>query len=66
MPEINLLQEIKATPASIFIYLTEQEFLAKWLTPAVIAFPKKGTFAVLHWEMISISKLKLLSSSNIN
>jgi len=45
MLEINLIQNIKAPAESIFPYLTKQELLAKWLTPAVIAFPKKGTFA---------------------
>lgn len=45
MPEINLAQEINAAPTKAFSYLVNQELLAKWLTPAVIAFPKKGTFA---------------------
>lgn len=45
MTEIKLAQEIKAAPSVVFPYLVNQELLAKWLTPAVIAFPKKGTFA---------------------
>lgn len=45
MPVIQIFQETKASPASIFAYLTEQGLLAKWLTPALIAFPKKGTSA---------------------
>lgn len=45
MSTITIFQEINATPEKIFLYLTQQELLTRWLTPSVIAFPKKGTFA---------------------
>jgi len=45
MTDISIIIEIKAAPAVVFRWLTEQELLSRWLAPAVIAFPKKGTYA---------------------
>ena len=50
---------IKASPATIFHTLTNQDLLSKWFAPQVIAVPVEGTVAAFAFEFDLNFKMEL-------